>query len=643
MATKKKWEFKKGFVHSITIFFLILTFASWGVADYVRGNSGVDLIAKVGKVDIPLSLFEKQLERFRAFARQERPDISEEEINHPRMIQEQLAQSIREQMLTQYIEKYRLYPSVDRVAKTIANQQEFSENGVFSPDKYLQTLKQMRQNPSHFEDGVRHSLSREMFFPRLALTQFITPETAFVFRRLSSETRKVFPHRLQATAFEAIQPTNDDIKKYFESHQTDFDLPARVKTEYIDFSALTLTHQITDPTDAELETYWDELKASGEWKVEEKRSARHLLIRFGKSKEEAKKKIDDLLARAKKKPNDFPTLATQFSEDPGSASQGGLIKDIVRGQMVEAFDRSVFSLPQNTMSEVIETPFGYHIIRVEKITSPLAISLSEVKKELLSSYREREAKKLYDALAEDFLTLVEEQKNEKDGLKKIADKYQLPIGSSPWISQTPEGNDKEVIPFDVPAIRAAALSTSAIESGAIIAVKVSRDKRIVALRVTQHEPRTKRSFDEAKEDAKKIVREIQIREKMMAQANDMLAQLRDGRLKVDDVLWERPIIVNRVQSREDPALLESIFSQPSSPLPTFFLSAAEKKQVTLYRLDEVKQDSSIEKNIGGQIAEKYNKYWADKQDRMVLSAILSEFPVSINRTILEKVLNPPEK
>ena len=117
-------------------------------------------------------------------------------------------------------------------------------------------------------------------------------------------------------------------------------------------------------------------------------SVRHiLLLTQGKSdpeKAEARKKIDDLLARAKAG-EDFEALAKQYSEDPGVKENNGLYADFARGQMVKPFEDAAFSVPVGQFSGVIETDYGYHILQVvdrKKETRPFEEVRAEIETRL---------------------------------------------------------------------------------------------------------------------------------------------------------------------------------------------------------------------------------------------------------------------
>jgi parvulin-like peptidyl-prolyl isomerase len=102
-------------------------------------------------------------------------------------------------------------------------------------------------------------------------------------------------------------------------------------------------------------------------------TASHILIayqgamrsRATRTKEEAKKRADELLARAKKGEN-FGTLATENSDDPSAKMNQGNLGAFTKGRMVKPFADAAFTLAPGQISDLVETPFGYHIIRREQ-------------------------------------------------------------------------------------------------------------------------------------------------------------------------------------------------------------------------------------------------------------------------------------
>jgi parvulin-like peptidyl-prolyl isomerase len=128
-------------------------------------------------------------------------------------------------------------------------------------------------------------------------------------------------------------------------------------------------------------------------------SARHILLltkdKTDAQKAEIRKRMDGLLARAKKG-EDFAALAKEFSEDTGSKETGGLYEDFGRGKMVKPFDEAAFSVPVGQISGVVETIFGYHIIKVEgrkKETEPF----DKIKDQLTAQLKEQRQAAAFEA------------------------------------------------------------------------------------------------------------------------------------------------------------------------------------------------------------------------------------------------------
>ncbi|MCK4646130.1 MAG: peptidylprolyl isomerase [Candidatus Aminicenantes bacterium] len=103
------------------------------------------------------------------------------------------------------------------------------------------------------------------------------------------------------------------------------------------------------------------------YKEDKTASVRHILLftqeKNDLEKKEILKKMEDILARAKKG-EDFAELAKKYTDDPGSKKNGGLYENFGRGQMVKPFEDAAFSIPIGKISDIVETRYGYHILKV---------------------------------------------------------------------------------------------------------------------------------------------------------------------------------------------------------------------------------------------------------------------------------------
>jgi peptidyl-prolyl cis-trans isomerase C len=137
-------------------------------------------------------------------------------------------------------------------------------------------------------------------------------------------------------------------------------------------------------SEADTKTFYEQNKTR--FRQDDSVHASHILIRVPEqadvaAKAKAKTQADDLLAQIKKGA-DFAGLAKKFSQDPGSAPNGGDLGFFSKGQMVPAFEQAAFGLKPGQTSGVVETPFGYHIIRVSETKAGRDLPYDEVKAQI---------------------------------------------------------------------------------------------------------------------------------------------------------------------------------------------------------------------------------------------------------------------
>ena len=187
-----------------------------------------------------------------------------------------------------------------------------------------------------------------------------------------------------------LHPAEEELKAYYESHKASYtnSIPEKRKIKYavIDTNKLEAGVQVTQD---DLRSYYDQHR--DQYKTPEQVKVSHILIKTPlpgadnkvdeKGVAEAQHRAEDLLKQVKSGAN-FEDLAKKYSEDPGSAKQGGSLGWIGRGQTVPEFEKSAFSLPKGQISELVKSSYGFHIIRVDDKQEAHAKSLDEVKSEI---------------------------------------------------------------------------------------------------------------------------------------------------------------------------------------------------------------------------------------------------------------------
>ena len=143
----------------------------------------------------------------------------------------------------------------------------------------------------------------------------------------------------------------------------------------------------------------------------EERQASHILITVAANASAAEKTVAEdkarkVLQEAKQNPANFAQLAKQYSQDPGSASQGGDLGLFARGAMVKPFEDAAFKMTPGEISEPVRSDFGYHIIKLVAVKPAENRALQEVHNEIVQALKKQKAGKKFAESAENFSNIV---------------------------------------------------------------------------------------------------------------------------------------------------------------------------------------------------------------------------------------------
>ncbi len=235
-----------------------------------------------------------------------------------------------------------------------------------------------------------------------------------------------------------LHPTDEELKSYYESHKASYanSIPEKRKVKYavVETGKAEAGVQIT-PDD--LRAYYDQHR--DQYRVPEQVKVSHILIKTplpgpdGKVDEkgvaEAQHRAEDLLNQLKGGAK-LEDLAKKYSEDPGSAKQGGSLGWIGRGQTVPEFEKTAFSLPKGQISDLVKSSYGFHIIRVDDKQEAHAKTLDEVKAEIEPILKHQKGQQIAQKEAEDLLKQARAQ-----GLDAAAATQHIPVINSDYFSR----------------------------------------------------------------------------------------------------------------------------------------------------------------------------------------------------------------
>ncbi len=235
-----------------------------------------------------------------------------------------------------------------------------------------------------------------------------------------------------------VKVTDVELKAFYDQNKQQYlnSIPEKRKARYV----LVDTSQVAGSipvTQADLQAYYNQHQ--DEFRIPETVTVRHILIKTPtpgpdgkvdpKAVDAAKAKADDIDKQLKAGAN-FADLAKKYSEDPGSAAQGGLLPPITRGRTVPEFEQAAFNTPKGQMTGVIRTSYGFHIILVEDKQNARVKPLDEVKAQIEPAIKQQKAAAAVQNLANSVESIARSA-----GIDKAAAEKGLSVTTTDLIAQ----------------------------------------------------------------------------------------------------------------------------------------------------------------------------------------------------------------
>ncbi|MEO8631476.1 MAG: SurA N-terminal domain-containing protein, partial [Betaproteobacteria bacterium] len=385
---------------------IVPPFALFGMDWYFRGDSdGGNQVAQVGGSSISQREFSEALRQRQEQMRQMMGGkVDQATLDSPEVRRAVLDQLINERLMYTAALKSGMSVSSAELKKVIGDIPAFKDgNGAFSSRRYSELLRSQGMSEPTFEALMRKDMILGRNRDAVAATAFLPNTVLDRLMRLRQQQREVNQYVLEPAQFvPQIKITDAEAKTFYEAHKAEFEQPERVKLQYVMLTLDGLQKQIV-VTPEEVQQYFKE--RSEQLQKPEERRASHILISVpagatAEQKAAARTKAEALAAEVKKKPAAFAELAKKNSQDPGSAAEGGDLGFFTRGKMVKPFDEAVFAMKSGDIVGPVETPFGYHIIRLDQIKATEGPNFETLKPTLEDELRKTKASKLFAQDAE---------------------------------------------------------------------------------------------------------------------------------------------------------------------------------------------------------------------------------------------------
>ena len=618
----------------IALFVLVLlvipSFVLFGLEGYTRMGDKGQAVAVVDGRDITQiewdNAHKQEVDRIRA----QMPGIDLKLLDSPQARYTTLERLVRERVLTVAAEKSRLTATDQRLARELQQDPTIASlrkpDGTLDLERYKQLLSAQGMSPEMFEAGLRSDISRRQVLAGVAQSALSGNAMADSALGALQERREVQVARFAAADFKAkVALTDADIEAFHKANGTLFQSPEQAGIEYLVFDLDAVRRNLT-VNDADLRTYYEQnlARLAGT----EERRASHILINAPKSasadeRAKAKARAEQLLAQVRAKPDSFADVARKNSQDPGSAAQGGDLDFFRRGAMVKPLEDAAFALKKGDISALVETEFGYHIIRLTDIKAPKTRSFEEMKPELEQEVKKQQAQRKFAEQAEAFTNGVYEQ---SDSLKPTAEKLKLEIRTATVLRNAAPGTPG---PLANPKFLTALFAADAIQNKRNTEAVEVGPNQLVAGRIVQHQPARTRPLDEVKAQAREALLAQRAAEAARKEGNDKLAAWKAAPAQA--ALPAATTVSRQMSGGLPPKVIEAALRADPSALPGWVGVDLGNEGFAVVRVNKVlpREAAGAADPVAQQLRAQYQQAWTGAEAQAYYNLLKERYKVRI--------------
>lgn len=612
------------------MFLLIIpSFVLFGIDGYNRMRENGATVARVGGHDITQGEWDAAHKAEADRLRAQMPNLDAKLLDSPEARYSTLERLVRERVMAQAADQFRLTTSDARLARDLQEDPGIASlrrpDGKLDMERYRQMAASQGMTPEGFEARVRRDLSVRQVEAGLTQTGFAATAVADVALNAFFERREVqVVNFLSADFASRVNPTDAEVEAFYKTNETLFQAPEQASIEYVVLDLESVKKSITI-NEADLKSYYEQnvARLSGN----EERRASHILINAPKDapaaeRQKAKARAQELLAELRKAPDSFADLAKKNSQDTGSAAKGGDLDFFARGAMVKPFEEAAFAMKKGDISELVESDFGYHIIKLADIKAPKQRSFEELRAGIETDLKTQQAQRKFAETAEAFTNGVYEQ---SDSLKPVADKLKLEIKTAAKISRKPAAGVTGLLANA--KFLAAIFGPDAIEKKRNTEAIETAPNQLTAGRITQYQA--------AKTMALADVR-ANVRERLVAsRATELAAQEGAAKLAAwkaapGSAVMPAAQVLSRDQSQNTPPqILNAVLRADTSKLPVFVGVSMGAQGYAVVKVNQVVTRPASTEVAAKQDRAQYAQWWTAAESQAYYGLLKERFKASI--------------
>ena len=623
----------KGWLGIVIVVLIGLPFALWGIQSYLD-DAGPRYAAKVNNFEISANEFERSVSVQRqSMLRQYGGQLPIEE------------KALRERTLTQLINQRLLegvtFESGYRISDSVLSakiKQLFTVDGVFDRLRFEANARSLGMSIPMYEQALRNELRLQQMQSAIANSSFVTKEEIHDLAVLNEQTRDITVLTFNIEHFStAEKPTEEETRQYYEANMQRFMVAEKIKVDYLEITSDTLSNNVEVDED-QIKKMYDDYVASISGR--EERKARHILIKTSADNKSAssiaaKEKIESLKQELEQG-TDFAELAKKHSQDSGSADEGGDLGWVALGEMVKPFEQTLFDMKKGDVSEIVETQFGYHLIKLDDVRSEAIEPLDNKRYGFEEELKADSIASMFYDLSERLASTAYEN---PDNLDIAAEELGIKIISSDYFFR----NKGEGI-AENEKLRSIAFSPLVLEQGSNSDTIEIGPTHVVVLRLKDHIPATAIPLEQVSSKIENILKAQNGHEQTKAAALDVKSKIEAGEsienLKADGIQVDVFSSLGRKDNTKvsDPSILHNAFEispnqNETPPVKEIDLISGD---VALIVLTKVNTPDSIAQDKLDLVKNDALRDNANRDFSSTLLVIKENADISINKRLIEK-------
>lgn len=607
---------------------IALTFALAGIGGYIA-NQPEPAVALVNDEEITQTEFDRAVENERARQQQQMGDFYDQMARDPRFTQQLRTRVVNDlvnqKLLEQAAKGQGLRVSAAQVKAAIRDISSFKVAGQFDNDLYLTTLRSLGYTPDGFAQVVRRDLVTQQLVQGIVSSEFVLPSEVDATQQLIGQTRSgKYTEIALADYLDQVAVDEAAVEAWYNENIQQFAVPEKVKLAYVLIDAGSIAEDI-EIAEEDVVAYYE--GNMSRYSTAPQYRFSHILIESGDDAEAAQAEAEALLTKLEAGA-DFAELAKAESDDVFSGEQGGDLDFIEEGTMDADFEAAAFALENiGDMTGVVETSFGYHIIKLTDIKEGSVTPLEEVRAEIIADMQDEKVKQRYYELQQQVAELTFEV---PDTFAPVTEELGLQVQETELFSRN-----------NAPAPLNSAAVLEPVFNGQLIDEKLNSelievsDTESVVVRVLNHEPASTQSLDEVRAEVTEQVR----RERAQVMAEERAAEI-VAQLQADEATGADFIELGNVsrQTASQPrAVIQKLFnlSAPAEGALTVDTTKLTNGNVAVVALSGV-QPGAVDEAQTAQLQDQLVNSYMQESYQAVISALRADAEIQI---LLDKTTN----